>query len=187
MLNRLSSLLHRLSSGPVTLTALVIFLLFVSLVMPKQAAQADVYSKGAGSPDMSFFYSADDLYRMAESYREAGRTAYVRARFTFDVIWPIVYLFFLGTCLSWTLARFLPEGNRWRMLNLFPGFGWLFDLLENISTSIAMLNFPKQISLVASLAPVFTMLKWFFVGGSFVILVPALFITLWELRHSRKG
>jgi hypothetical protein len=185
MLNRLSSFLYRFSTSPVTLTALVIFLLFISLVMPKQSAQAKAYTRDAGSPDTSFFYSAGDLYRMAESYGEAGRLAYVYARLTFDVIFPLIYLFFLGTSLSWTLARVLTEGQRGRILNLFPLFGWLFDLLENLSTSIVMLNFPKQVSLAASLASVFTMLKWFFVGGSLVILVSALFIALWKRRLTR--
>jgi hypothetical protein len=187
MLNRVSSFFLRLSTGPVTIATLAIFLLFVSMVMPRQAAQAKIYTKEAGSPDMSFYYSVDDLNRMAESYGEAGRRAYVRARFTFDVIFPIIYLFFLSTSLSWTLTRALPEGNSGRLLNLFPLFGWLFDLLENISTSIVMLNFPKQLSLIALLAPVFTMLKWFFVGGSFIILVPALFIALWRGRNPRKS
>jgi len=185
MPSRISSFFHRISHGPVTLFALVIFLLFVSLVLPKQAAQAKTYTRDAGSPDMSFFYTADDLYTMAESYGEAGRLTYVHTRFTFDVIFPLVYLFFLSTSLSWTLARLLPEENRGRLLNLFPLLGWLFDLLENLSTSIVMLKFPEHISLIASLAPVFTMLKWFFVGGSFLILVPALFIPLWINRRTR--
>jgi len=187
MPNRLSSMMYRISRGPVTLAALILFVLFVSLVLPKQAVQAETYSKKAGSPDMSFFYSADDLYRMAESYGEVGRGAYVRARFTFDVIWPLVYVFFLSTSLSWVCARTLPEGNRWRMLNLFPLFGWLFDLLENVSASVVMLNFPKHVFLAGSLAPIFTMLKWFFVSGSFIILLTALFIAVWKRFRSRKS
>jgi len=187
MLSRISSIFQRISHGPVTLVALVIFLLFVSLILPGQAAQAKTYGKEAGSPDMSFYYSADDLYGMAESYGEAGRLAYVHARITFDVVFPLVYLFFLGTSLSWTLARLLPEGNRGRMLNLLPLFGWLFDLLENLSTSIVMLNFPERVSLIASLASVFTMLKWFFVGGSFIILLPALFIAMGRAFSTRQS
>ena len=185
MPNRISSMLYRISSGPVALAALILFLLFVSLVMPKQSAQAETYSKDAGSPDMSFFYSADDLYHMAEAYEATGRAAYVRVRFTFDLIWPLVYLFFLSTTLSWSLARALPEGNRWRILNLFPVLGWLFDLLENISTSLVMLFFPKPISPIAFLAPIFTMTKWFFVNGSFVILLLAFLLALWKLRPQR--
>ena len=144
MLPRLSSFFHRISSGSVTLAALVIFSLFVGLILPDQSAQMETITHGAGSPDTSFFYSKDDLYRMADAYGEAGRAAYVRVRFTFDLIWPLVYLFFLGTSLSWSLARALPEGNRWRMLNLFAVFGWLFDMLENIAASVVMLNYPSH-------------------------------------------
>jgi hypothetical protein len=187
MRSRVSSFFQRISHGPVTLVSLVIFSLFVSLVMPGQAEQAKTYTRDAGSPDMSFFYSADDLYGMAESYGETGRLAFVRARFTFDVIFPLVYLFFLGTSLSWTLARLLPEGNPGRLLNLFPLFGWLFDLLENLTTSLVMLNFPVHISLIAALAPVFTMLKWFFVGGSFFILVPAFFTVMGRARRNHQS
>jgi len=187
MPRQISSILYRLSRGPVTLAAFILFLLFTSLVMPKQAAQAETYSRDAGSPDMSFFYSADDLYRMADSYGEAGRAAYVRTRFTFDVIWPLVYLFFLGTALSWSLARALPEGNRWRMLNLFPVPGWLFDLLENISTSIVMLNYPRHTLALDSLTPIFTLIKWFFVGGGFIILFAALFLFLWKRVSGRQS
>lgn len=186
MLTRFSSLIYRLARGPVTLAALIIFLLFVSLVMPKQAAQAETYSRDAGSPDMSFFYSADDLYRMADSYGETGRAAYVRARFTFDVIWPLVYLFFLGASISWSLARALSEGNRWRMLNLFPVLGWLFDLLENIAASVVMLNFPSHVPVAEALTPIFTLIKWFFVGGSFVILVPAFLAAVLRVIRPQK-
>jgi hypothetical protein len=144
----------------------------------------ETITHGAGSPDTSFFYSTDDLYRMADAYGEMGRAAYVRVRFTFDLVWPIVYLFFLGTSLSWSLARALPEGNRLRMLNLFPAFGWLFDMLENIAASAVMLNYPSHTLIVDVLSPVFIFLKWVFIGGSFVILVPAFLAALWrQLRR----
>jgi hypothetical protein len=180
----LSSLFHRLSSGPVTLAALVIFSLFIGLILPDQSAQMETITHGAGSPDTSFFYSKDDLYRMADAYGEAGRAAYVRVRFTFDLVWPLVYLFFLGTSLSWSLARALPEGNRWRILNLFAVFGWLFDMFENIAASAVMLNYPSHTPVLDSLTPIFTLLKWFFVNGSFIILAPVFFIGLW--RQLRK-
>jgi hypothetical protein len=130
--------------------------------------------------------SKDDLYRMADAYGEMGRAAYVRVRFTFDLVWPLVYLFFLGTSLSWSLARALPEGNRWRMSNLFAVFGWLFDMLENIAASIVMLNYPNHTPVLDALSPVFTFLKWVFIGGSFVILVPVFLVAAWKMIRSHK-
>jgi hypothetical protein len=130
--------------------------------------------------------SKDDLYRMADAYGEMGRAAYVRVRFTFDLVWPLVYLFFLGTSLSWSLARALPEGNRWRMSNLFAVFGWLFDMLENIAASIVMLNYPNHTPVLDALSPVFTFLKWVFIGGSFVILVPVFLVAAWKMIRPHK-
>ena len=186
MLSQFSFAFYRFSRGPLTLAALIIFLLFTATVLPSQARKAEVYSGEAGSPDASLFYTNADLYRMAKAYGETGRAAYVRARWTFDVIWPLVYLFFLVTSLSWTLARAVPGGSRWRLLNLFPVFGWLFDLLENISASAVMIRYPQPTPLIDALTPILTLIKWFFVNGSFIILIPALLIALWNWLHSRR-
>ena len=101
MWKRISDRLHQVSNGWVALSALAIFLLFSALILPGQAANAESDTGSAESPDTSFYYSAGDLYRMAEVYGEQGRQAYVRARFTFDVIWPLVYTIFLSTAISW--------------------------------------------------------------------------------------
>ena len=178
MLHRVSSLLYKISTGRVTIVALVIFLFFVSVILPDQSTKMESVAHGAGSPDTSFFYSKDDLYRMADIYGETGRAAYVRVRFTFDLVWPLVYLFFLGTSLSWSLARALPEDNRWRMLNLFAALGWFFDMLENIGASLVMINYPTHTPVIDSLTPIFTLIKWFFVNGSFAILILALILAL---------
>ena len=81
----------------------------------------------------------------------------------------------------------LNPNSRWRSLNLFPVFGILFDYLENISTSIVMANYPQQTFLFDTLAPIFTLVKWFFVNGSFVILIPASVIAVWNWVRARKG
>ena len=179
-----SALLHRLSTGPLTLAALVIFVLFTALVMPGQAAQADQVSAGAGTPDLSLTYSAADLYSWAEAYGPEGRAAYVHARLTFDVVWPLVYTFFLVTALSWLSRRGFDPASRWQRINLVPILAALFDFLENAATSLVMLRFPDPTPVVAELAPVFTLVKWLLVGGAFVLLLVALGAALW--RRLRK-
>ena len=79
----ISGWLYKVSRGWVALSALGIFMLFSALVLPDQADRAEMASGSAASPDTSLYYSAEDLYRMAEAYGEQGREAYVRARFTF--------------------------------------------------------------------------------------------------------
>jgi hypothetical protein len=185
MSKRISNWLRRISTGWVALVALLIFLLFSALVLPQQATKAEQETGSADSPDMSFFYSADDLYRMAESYGEQGRQAYIRARFTFDLVWPLVYTFFLVTAISWVFGRAFAPDSPWQRANLAPLLGALFDYLENLSTSLVMLRYPDQTAVVDLLAPVFTALKWGFLGASFVLLVGGIVVAAWRWFKQR--
>jgi len=170
MWKQISNWLHRVTNGWITLIALVIFLGFIALVLPGQAAQTETQTGTSVSPDTSFTYSGIDLYQMAETYGEQGREGYIRARFTFDLIFPIVYTLFLVTAISWLFGKTLETSSPWMLVNLVPLWGALFDYLENISTSLVMWRFPTQTPVVAFLAPIFTLVKWIFVVGSFLIL-----------------
>jgi hypothetical protein len=164
---------------------LILFLLFTALVLPGQAAKAEMDSGGAGSPDTSFYYTADDLYRMAEAYGEGGRRAYVRARFTFDLIWPLVYTAFLCTGISWLNRRAFGPDSPFQRANLAPVLGALFDYLENVSTSLVMIRFPSETPVVDGLAAIFTVVKWILVNSSFVLLLVGAVVGLWRWVRER--
>lgn len=180
MLKTISDWMRRLSTGRVALLALLVFVLFSGLVLPQQAAKAEQETGGSDSPDTSFFYTPSDLYQMAESYGEEGRQAYVRARFTFDLIWPLVYAFFLTTAIGWTFGRAFAPDSRWQMANLAPLLGTIFDYLENLSTSLVMVRYPDQTAVIDVLAPVFTALKWGWLGASFLLLLGGLIVMVWR-------
>jgi hypothetical protein len=135
---------------------------------------------------MSFLYSREELYETAEAYGEAGRKAYVRSRFTFDVIWPVVYTLFLTTAISWVYARAFAPHSRWQLTNPAPLVGALLDYMENISTSIVMLRYPDQTAVIDALAPVFTLVKWVFVGGSFTLLLIGTAVGIWRWIRGRS-
>lgn len=179
MLKSVSDGLHRISTGWVALVALAVFALFTALVLPAQSVSAPG-AADVGSPDTSFFYTSDDLYRMAEAYGEEGRSDYVRARATFDVVWPVVYTAFLATGISWLTRRAFPPASLWQRANLAPVLGMLFDYLEGIAASIVMLRYPSRTAGIDLLAPLFTMTKWLLVGASFVILLIVLAVVLWR-------
>ncbi len=188
MWKNLSDWLHKKSTGWVAIGGVVIFILFTALVLPEQAAQAEQNSAGADSPDLSFYYSPEELYQMAETYGEAGRQEYIRARFTFDLFWPIVYALFLVTSISWLTRRAFSPGSFWQRTNLVPVWAMLLDYLENISTSLVMFRYPTRTPVVDFVAPLFTSIKWTLVGGSFVLLLIAIGagITTWIKRSSQK-
>jgi len=179
-LKRFSNWLQRVTNGWVALSALVIFLLFLVMVLPGQAAKAGTQTGKSGSPDMSFYYSADDLYHFAEVYGQQGREAYVRARFTFDVIWPLVYTLFLTTTISWVNTRAFAPDSGWQRANLIPVLALVFDYMENLTTSLVMLRYPDRTAVIDSLAPVFTLLKWVFIFGSFVLLFAGVVAGVWQ-------
>ena len=161
-------------------SSLVVFLLFTALVLPAQASKADALGEDIGSPDLSLYYTAEELYRMAEAYGEQGRSDYIRARFTFDLVWPLVYTVFLVSALSWVYKKAFALDSPWQRVNLAPLAGALFDLLENLSTSLVMLRYPAPTPLVDTLAPVFTALKWVFVSGSILLLLIGIAVAIWR-------
>jgi hypothetical protein len=188
MVKRFSGWLGRVSRGWVVLGALGVFVLFTALVLPGQSRSAAAESGGAGSPDTSLFYTPADLYRLAEVYGPEGREAYIRARFTFDIAWPLVYMLFLATAISWLYARALAPGSPWQRANLVPVLGALFDFLENLSTSVVMWRYPAHTPVVDLLAPCFTVVKWALVGGSFVLLLVGIAAIAWRwCRRRRSG
>ncbi|MCS6845917.1 MAG: hypothetical protein NZ528_16605 [Caldilineales bacterium] len=178
MAYRLAERLIAASRGWLALAALAAFLLFTALVLPGQAAQSAERTGGGPQPDSSLFYSAEDLYAMAEAFGPEGRQAYIRARFTFDLVWPLVYGAFLVTSIGWLAGRAFAPGSLPRLLVLVPVLGVALDYLENLSTSLVMARYPALTPVVDVLAPLFTSLKWAFVGGSFVVLVGALLAAL---------
>jgi len=171
MINKFSGWLYRVSTGKRTLLFLLIFILFSILILPKQSADAASYGGDVGSPDLSFYYSPEDLNKMAEAYGEEGRDAYIKARFTFDFFWPIVYTLSLTSALSLLFLRTIPTYSGLRKLNLIPILAMLFDYLENISTSFVMWRYPEKITGIAAVAPVFTLLKWVFISMAFILLI----------------
>jgi len=177
MMIRFSRWLQRFSTGRVALIALLVFIGFSVLVLPRQSRSQ---GSEAGTPDLSLFYSKGDVYHWAEAYGEQGRRDYVRARYTFDVAWPLVYTFFLVTAIGWLCGRAFEPESRWQLANLAPALGMLFDFLENIATSLVMARYPQPTPVLDSLAAVFTLLKWGFIAASFVLLIVALGVAVWK-------
>lgn len=177
MLRKLSIWICQKSTGRIATFALGVFTVFLVFVLPAQTRSS---IDNAGTPDLSFRYSVDDLYRMSEAYGAQGRQEYVRVRFTFDLVWPLVYGFFMVTAVSWFFVKAFPVESVWQRVNLIPVLGVIFDYLENISTSIVMARYPARTMGIDLLATVFTPVKWVLVGLGFVLLLVGLVLAAWN-------
>ena len=184
MLRRISQTLQAASSPWTAALASAVFLSFLVFFLPRQAARSPAGTENLPAPDTSLLYSGEDLYRLAGDYGEEGRKEYIQDRFTFDLIFPLAYGFFLTLWIGLALKRIHPRLAGWRLLNLFPPAGMAFDYLENISTSAVMAAYPDRIPIFQAAAPAFTLTKWIFVSGSFVVLIGVLI--WWGISSSRK-
>ena len=184
-LTGLSSKLSRMSSGKVVFAAAALFVVFMVFVLPRQVEVSSRHLAGAGSPDMSFVYSAEQVYKWAEAYGASGRQAYVQARWTFDQAWPFAYGFFLASAISWVGRRAYRTDSRANLLNLAPVAAVLLDYAENIATSIVMLRYPSAAPIAANFASPATVSKWILLGGSFVALLVGILAWIWRLLRGR--
>jgi len=174
--------------GWMALGAVVLFVLFTAMVLPAQAEVGAFYTVRYAAPDTSVWYFPDDLYAAAEAWGREGRAAYVHARVTFDVIWPLVYGTFLLTTLAWVWARGTAAGSRWRGVALLPIVGVALDYAENVCTATVMARYPARTPVLAELAPLFTAGKWLALSASFLLLGIGVIIALaarWRARSSR--
>lgn len=172
-MRKFSDWLKQKSKPPVVIAALVIFVLFVLLVLPAQPKIGVTENFDPGYPDLSLWYSPDHLYGIAEAYGEEGRGEYIRMRYRFDIIWPLVYVGFLATSLSWVYRR-IPASSKLYRINLLPILAGIFDLMENLLVSIVFLRYPGVSPGLAILASVMTMLKWSLITVSFLSLIAGL-------------
>ncbi len=185
-MKKLAGFFYQVSSGWVAVIGVIAFLAFSALTLPAQNASVESYSHGMGSPDTSFFYDRNTLLQMAEVYDEEGRSAYVQARWTFDLIFPFVYTFFLLTSSSFLLMKTIKVESAWRMLNLLPLAGMLLDFGENISASVVMAGYPTVHPWALFLAPLFTPLKWIFITFCMILLLISLLLWIYQMIFSGK-
>lgn len=182
----LSAWLRARSSGPAVALTAAIFVLFAVLVLPAESERATRFAGEAGSPDLSILYSSEDLYRMAEAYGEEGRREYVRARFTFDLAWPLVYGAALISALSRLTRVAWPHSEIAGRANLVPLAGMAADYLENINAAVVMASYPARMDIAAALAPAFTLVKWSLLGVSFALVLWAGGVALYRAFGGRR-
>lgn len=167
-----------MSTGWIALLGFAVFVVFSVLVLPVESAKVDAYAQGLGGPDTSFFYSGETLLKMAEAYGEEGRAAFLKARWGFDLAFPLIFTFFFITSISFVFKKGLAGSHQLSLVNLIPLLGFVFDLAENTATSVVMAAYPQIGTWGQFLAPVFTPIKWIFVSICMVLLLIRLLLWL---------
>lgn len=148
----------------------IVMLVFLVVVLPWMSQLSVELIGSELALDTAGMYSRDYLYQVAAAYGERGRFYYTVIRYTFDLIWPLVYWFFLSVNLAFLLRR---QPRMWRgfwLVLWLPALALLFDLCENISITLVFWRYPAQTPIIDTLAPWMSQAKWVFVGASFLVL-----------------
>lgn len=155
----------------------LLFALFIILVLPRVSdyTKANI---GSESADSSFFYDGEKLYNIAESYGEDGRSLYILLRWTFDILWPLVYFAFLFSVIV-LLSKTLDIHWLSRLF-ILPFLAMAFDFLENTLVTLVMMFFPKKVLWLGNLAGFVTSLKWSLLYVSFALMFLLLVIKLYR-------
>ena len=168
MYKKISSFLLRISKTWVMLLTLGLMVLFMIFVLPGKAASSQDATGSTGSPDTTFFYQPARLSEWAEEFGAAGRQAYIYDRWTFDLIFPLVYVGFLAAGISWLVQRLAGFKQSVMIVNLLPIIAGILDYFENTSISILMAIYPGEIPGLAILSAAFSAFKWIFVFCAFL-------------------
>lgn len=162
----MKAFLERKINWWVVIISTLVFALFIAIVLPRVSAYTEEAVGGLGSPDTSFFYSGSALFDFAESYGQQGRRTYIFLRWTFDVVWPLVYMMFL---LSLTVQLVKGLRVKWvHHLYWLPIIATAFDYLENSLATLVMLLFSTRWLWLGTLTSIASTLKWATLSLAFV-------------------
>ena len=104
--------------------------------------------------DTYFAFNQEDIARIIEAIGDSGRSAYITAMYTIDLVFPIIY-----TCLSLGVMHKLRTSE---LIYLLPIALFTTDIVQNIQTAIIMTH--SSVNNISSeqiiLASFTNQLKW---------------------------
>lgn len=163
-------------TGKQTIVIAIFFALFVLFALPFVSTLTTELIGVSESPDLLFSFDLSKLYQLRNSYGSEGRRIYIILRFTFDIVWPLIYALFLISLSLYLAKRVdLKYKHKVAYITLLAVF---FDLCENILASIFMAIYPVKSDILGWLIMSSSMLKWSFISLAFLIVLYLLLLNL---------
>lgn len=130
------------------------------------------------SPDSDFFYDSFRLEEIRQIYGITGGLTYFKTRITLDVLWPLIYLFFMISSISFLGDKINAPKLRSSLL-LLSIISVVLDFTENIFCSIYF-NL-SQFRIIATAASTASALKWIAISTVMIAILLMLFNYLFKL------
>lgn len=142
-----------------------VFVFVMVVILPTVASNASLNGLNE-SIDTNFSFDPSLIYSILDNYGSAGRAYYVLQRWSFDLVWPIIY----GVPLYLTLNRLITRSNKWiSIMILSPLIAVLLDYVENIIFTILALAFPLQMEWLTVIGVSVSLLKWVLLSFAMIL------------------
>lgn len=159
------------------LLSALLFLLALNVLLP-------VMSNASGNittPDSDFFYNSIRLKEIGETYSHADVLAYTKTRFTYDLLWPLIYGFYMVSTIAY-MTNSWKNVSLLKLLYTLPFIAVFFDFIENILCSLYFLEIAQE--LAGFLAPIASRLKWLTI--LLILFIQAILIIISLLKSIKK-
>ncbi len=120
--------------------------------------------------DVRLWYSSEDVFELFRSFGNQGRSIYLYQVAVIDMIYPLVYGFFLFLIIRLLSNRYLFFKQH-SVFVYFPLFAASADILENLNTVLMLYLFPKVIDILCVMGSIFSLSKWLLVVFSILMIV----------------
>lgn len=119
--------------------------------------------------ELGFFYTANDIYTLAQSYGEIGRSIYTTCALTIDILVPLTASAFL-TILVIYLGKKLNKNNDVKII-ILGILTCLSDWIENILLIVTLKAYPREYPVLVNSASIMTTIKYILMISFIIILI----------------
>ena len=170
-LKRTSQFFYENSNLKVAILFTALFVIYLVLVMTRQAIGFETPNSNVRSLGMTFGFEESDILAFFQSRTNKMISAYVNFNLVWDSIFALIYGVMYAVWLSVLLKKF---SRKFGILNLIPFLQVMFDLLENYSLAFLAqqyLSGGAMTSYMVGLSSYFVMMKWAFSGLTYFTLI----------------
>ncbi|MBM3179118.1 MAG: hypothetical protein FJZ86_02055 [Chloroflexi bacterium] len=178
MFSTLSDRFYKWTKGWLIFAFFILYGFLAGFLFPLIQRMMQGGSDGIQPLDVMLFSNPEKIFSMIERYGPYNRLFYRNVELTMDLVYPIVYLFFLGLLISWLFQRGFASDSPMRKYNIMPFGAWFFDLLENTVIVNLLSVYPAQPVALAWILVVLIAVKWLFAGASILLILTGLVMAI---------
>ena len=171
LLKRTSQFFYENSTLKVAILFTALFVIYLVLVMTRQAIGFDIPNSNVRSLGMTFGFGESDILAFFQSRTNKMISAYVN----FNLVWDSIFALIYGVMYTvWLSVLLKKSSGKFGILNLVPFLQVMFDWLENYSLAFLAqqyLSDGAMTSYMVGLSSYFVMIKWAFSGSTYFTII----------------